>query len=150
MVTTCSACGGEAESGAVKCPSCGTQLTGGTASMPVVTGEDRSAALTEVGPTADPSLVIVKGPDAGERFVLDRAQVAIGRDPDAVIFLNDVTVSRQHAVVTVAGSQVSIVDRGSLNGTYVNGAIVEEATLSDGDHVQIGRFVLVFFTGVGG
>ena len=118
--------------------------------MQVVTGEDRAAVLTEVGPAAEPSLVIVKGPDAGERFVLDRLSVAIGRDPDAVIFLNDVTVSREHAVVTVDGSTVSIVDRGSLNGTYLNGDIVEEATLSDGDHIQIGRFVLVFFTGVGG
>jgi pSer/pThr/pTyr-binding forkhead associated (FHA) protein len=149
MVTTCSACGSEVEPGAVKCPSCGTQLTGGTASMPVVDGEDRSAVLTEVGPAAKPSLVIVKGPDAGERFVLDRARLAIGRDPDDVIFLNDVTVSREHAVVTVSGSDVTIADRGSLNGTYVNGVIIEEAKLSDGDHVQIGRFVLVFFTGVG-
>jgi pSer/pThr/pTyr-binding forkhead associated (FHA) protein len=117
--------------------------------MQVVEGEDRSAVLTEVGPAAQPSLVIVKGPDAGERFVLDRSPVAIGRDPEAVIFLNDVTVSREHAVVTVDGTDVSIADRGSLNGTYVNGVIIEEATLSDGDHVQIGRFVLVFFTGVG-
>jgi pSer/pThr/pTyr-binding forkhead associated (FHA) protein len=118
--------------------------------MQVLPGDDRAPLLTEVGPAAEPSLVIVKGPDAGERFVLDRAAVAIGRDPEAVIFLNDVTVSREHAVVNVEGSTVSIADRGSLNGTYVNGDIIEEATLSDGDHVQIGRFVLVFFTGVGG
>ena len=118
--------------------------------MTVLAADDRSAALTEVGPAAEPSLVIVKGPDAGERFVLDRPKIAIGRDPDAVIFLNDVTVSREHAVVTVDGATVSIVDRGSLNGIYVNDAIVEQAELADGDHVQIGRFVLVFFTGVGG
>ena len=150
MVTTCSACGSEVDPSAVKCPSCGTQLAGGTASMQVVTGDDRAAILTEVGPAAEPSLVIVKGPDAGERFVLDRARVVIGRDPDSIIFLNDVTVSREHAVVLVEGSGVSISDRGSLNGTYVNGEIVENATLADGDHVQIGRFVLVFFTGLGG
>jgi pSer/pThr/pTyr-binding forkhead associated (FHA) protein len=117
--------------------------------MPVLADEQPGAVVTEVGPAAKPSLVIVKGPDAGERFVLDRPQVAIGRDPDSVIFLNDVTVSREHALVTVQDQRVAIEDRGSLNGTYVNGNIVEQAELADGDHVQIGRFVLVFFTGVG-
>ena len=52
-------------------------------------------------------------------------------------------------MVSVDGPKVVITDRGSLNGTYVNGSIIEQAALSDGDHVQIGRFLLVFFTGVG-
>ena len=149
MAKTCSACGSEVEPGAVKCPSCGAQLAGSTSQMQVVGGGENATVLTEVGPAPEPSMVIVKGPDVGERFVLDRPRVAIGRDPDSIIFLNDVTVSRDHAVVFVNGTQVTVTDRGSLNGTYVNGELIEQAELVDGDHVQIGRFVLVFFTGVG-
>jgi len=56
-------------------------------------------------------------------------------------------VSRQHAVVVRQGSAWLIRDLGSLNGTYVNGERVEEAALTQGDDVQIGRFRLVVFIG---
>lgn len=146
-MTTCPACGSEVDREAVKCPSCGTQLAG-TAQMGAVAGGEAAAAMPEeIGPAAQPSFVVVKGPDTGERFVLEADRITIGRDPESDIFLNDVTVSREHAVVSIDGNAVSIADRGSLNGTYVNGAIADQATLADGDHVQVGRFVLVFFVG---
>jgi pSer/pThr/pTyr-binding forkhead associated (FHA) protein len=145
-MTTCPACGSEVERDAVKCRSCGTQLAG-TAQMGVVAGPETGAVPAEIGPAAQPSFVVVKGPDTGERFVLSGGEVAIGRDPESDIFLNDVTVSREHAVVSLEADDATIVDRGSLNGTYVNGSIVDQAPLSDGDHVQIGRFLLVFFAG---
>jgi pSer/pThr/pTyr-binding forkhead associated (FHA) protein len=146
-MTTCPACGSEVERDAGKCRSCGTQLAG-TAQMGVVADPDAGAAVpAEIGPAAQPSFVVVKGPDTGERFVLSGEEVTIGRDPESDIFLNDVTVSREHAVVSLEGDDVSVVDRGSLNGTYVNGSIVDQARLADGDHVQVGRFLLVFFAG---
>lgn len=145
-MTTCPACGSEVERDAAKCPSCGTQLAG-TMQMGVVAGPEAGVVPEEIGRITQPSFVVVKGPDTGERFILSEGQVTIGRDPNSDIFLNDVTVSREHAVVTVAGSEASVVDRGSLNGTYLNGSIVDQAALSDGDHLQIGRFLLVFFTG---
>jgi len=145
---TCPECGAELEPGATKCRACGAQ-TEGTAAMPPVVTESESYAA-EALPTAEPSLVIVKGPDIGERFVLDRAEIMVGRDPDSTIFLNDITVSRRHALVTVDDSVVTVEDLGSLNGTSVNGETVEKTRLADGDHVQIGRFLLVFFWGVGG
>jgi pSer/pThr/pTyr-binding forkhead associated (FHA) protein len=104
----------------------------------------------EVVATEQPSFVVVKGPDTGERFVIDRDELTIGRGSDRDVFLNDVTVSREHALVTARDGVVRISDAGSLNGTYVNGDSVEEAELSDGDHVQVGRFLLVFFAGSGG
>ncbi len=115
--------------------------------MPVVESGGAERIPAEVGPAEQPSFVVVKGPDSGERFVLDRPEITIGRSPDSSIFLNDVTVSREHAVATIEGSSVTVADRGSLNGTYVNGSIVDQARLADGDHVQIGRFLLVFFAG---
>jgi pSer/pThr/pTyr-binding forkhead associated (FHA) protein len=145
-MTTCPACGSEVQRDAAKCLSCGTQLVG-TAQMGAVDGSENGAVPEQIGPTALPSFVVVKGPDTGERFVLRGDEVTIGRDPASDIFFNDVTVSREHAVVGLEDDEVTVADRGSLNGTYVNGSIVDQARLADGDHVQIGRFLLVFFAG---
>jgi pSer/pThr/pTyr-binding forkhead associated (FHA) protein len=95
-----------------------------------------------------PLLVVRKGPQPGERFFLDRPRLVIGRDPESDIFLNDMTVSRAHAVVFSDEHGVRVADAGSLNGTYVNGAVAEEAVLSDGDVLQIGTFQMLFLSGV--
>ena len=63
--------------------------------------------------------------------------------------LNDMTVSRHHANLDlshVALGYASIKDLGSLNGTWVDGAIVNEANLKDGSTIQIGTFRMVFHT----
>jgi pSer/pThr/pTyr-binding forkhead associated (FHA) protein len=151
-MTKCPSCGSELESPANVCPDCGAQLEGVTASLPVIEGP---SAVTAERPSAErPVLVVVKGAEVGERFEIDRPSLSIGRAPESDVFLNDVTVSRNHATVLLAdGGSVSIRDEGSLNGTYVNGALVSEAPLRDGDHVQVGRFQMVFFAakrGAGG
>jgi pSer/pThr/pTyr-binding forkhead associated (FHA) protein len=93
-------------------------------------------------------LVMTRGPNAGTRLVLDKPLTSAGRHPDSDLFLDDVTVSRRHAVFRVTGdNDVGIIDAGSLNGTYVNRARVDEATLAHGDEVQLGRVRLVFLTG---
>jgi pSer/pThr/pTyr-binding forkhead associated (FHA) protein len=75
--------------------------------------------------------------------------LTVGRDPDCDIFLNDVTVSRRHARLLVGERGVSVEDTDSLNGTYVNGVLVDRAALRMGDALQIGRFQM-FFIGGGG
>jgi pSer/pThr/pTyr-binding forkhead associated (FHA) protein len=89
-------------------------------------------------------LVVVRGPNAGSRFLLDRERTSIGRHPDSDIFLDDVTVSRRHAIVSRGERSMLVADNGSLNGTYVNGERVEERELATGDEVQIGRFKVLF------
>ena len=71
-------------------------------------------------------------------------RVTIGRHPDAAIFLDDVTVSRNHAVVVREGDAWVIVDEGSLNGTYVNRRRGDRTVLGDGDEIQIGKYKLTF------
>lgn len=96
-----------------------------------------------------PTLTIVKGPQIGETFELNAATITIGRDTNNSVFLNDMTVSRHHAnldLSTIASGYASIRDLGSLNGTWVDGAIVSEATLKDGSTIQIGTFRMVFHT----
>ena len=90
-------------------------------------------------------LVVLRGPNTGARFLLDDDEVMSGRHPDSDIFLDDVTVSRKHAVFRRSGGVFRVQDVGSLNGTYVNRKLVDEAVLSTGDEVQIGKFRLVFY-----
>ena len=95
----------------------------------------------------DISLRVVKGPQVGERFFLEGDRITIGRDPKAQLFLSDITVSREHAIIVRDGADVRIMDASSLNGTYLNGNIVDEASLKDGDILQIGTFQLRFCWG---
>ena len=96
-----------------------------------------------------PSLTIVKGPQSGETFELEDSEITLGRDPSNSIFLNDMTVSRHHAVIDLSGldsGAVTIQDLGSLNGTWVDGAIISKTYIKDGSTIQIGTFRLIFHT----
>ena len=98
---------------------------------------------------AHPTLTIVKGPQIGEVFELDAPLITLGRDPRNSVFLNDMTVSRHHARMdlgNIASGYATIEDLGSLNGTWVDGAIVSKAGLKDGSTIQIGTFRMVFHT----
>ena len=98
----------------------------------------RSARIT------DPVISIIKGPQTGNTFEITEPETSIGRDPANAIFLNDMTVSRTHAKIVRTPFGTSIEDLGSLNGTWVDGAIVNAAPLHDGSTVQIGTFTLVY------
>ncbi len=62
----------------------------------------------------------------------------IGRAPDNDIVVSDLSVSRYHAELRLAGVTYQIVDLGSHNGTFVNGQRVSAAPLAEGDIVGIG------------
>ena len=118
-----------------------------------VLGEPRSSALADVLsspaeelPKGSALVVVKRGPNAGSRFLLHQPVACAGRHPGADIFLDDVTVSRHHAEFRLENGQFSIVDVGSLNGTYVNREPVDSAVLANGDEIQLGKFRLVFVT----
>ncbi|MGV8082565.1 MAG: FHA domain-containing protein [Coriobacteriia bacterium] len=114
-----------------------------TASFSVV-AEEPLAPVEKVERCEYPTLIVRKGPQPGERFIIDRPRLTIGRDPKCDVFLNDMTVSRTHAVVEQRDGSVTISDSGSLNGTSVNGDVVDHAILHDGDVLQIGTFQMVY------
>ena len=91
-------------------------------------------------------LISTRGAVSGSRYLLDEDKVTVGRDSRADILLDDSTVSRSHAVFIRANGVFTVVDSGSLNGTYVNRQRVERAQLKNGDEIMIGKFRLVFFT----
>ena len=101
----------------------------------------------EALPQGSGLLVVKRGPNAGSRFLLDRATTTAGRHPNSNIFLDDVTVSRRHAEFRCVSGEFQVVDVGSLNSTFVNREPVDWAVLANGDEVQIGKFRLVFLTG---
>ncbi len=88
--------------------------------------EELGEALAEL-PEGMGMLVVRKGPIAGSRFILDDETTALGRHPDSDIFLDDITVSRRHAVVRRAAAGYEVSDVGSLNGTYVDHERVDTA-----------------------
>ena len=92
-------------------------------------------------------LVVLHGPNTGARFLLDADEVSTGRHPNSDIFLDDVTVSRKHAIFHRHGDAFLVRDVGSLNGTYVNRQRIDEVALKTRDEVQIGKFRLVFYAG---
>ena len=110
--------------------------------------QDPAVSGVDALPEGAALLVVKRGPNAGSRFLLDRAVTSAGRHPDSDIFLDDVTVSRRHAEVTLDGRQYVLSDVGSLNGTYVDGERIESEVLREGAQIQVGKFRLVFVIGV--
>ena len=106
--------------------------------------EEGATSLQDAG-IKGPALVVRSGGGrAGETFSLDGDRTTIGRSPDCDIFLDDVTVSRRHAVVSRTNGELSIEDLGSLNGTFLNRRRIETGALTDGDELQIGKYRLTF------
>ena len=67
----------------------------------------------------------------------------IGRLETKEIILDDVTVSRNHAFISVDDQTVIITDEKSTNGIFVNGELTDESVLSSGSRIQIGKFSLI-------
>jgi hypothetical protein len=91
------------------------------------------------------SLVIrLGGGRAGDQYPVLAERTTIGRAPQSDVFLDDVTVSREHAVLERRDDGIHIVDLSSLNGTYVNRERVDDALLADGDELQVGKYRLTY------
>jgi hypothetical protein len=153
----CNQCGHRNPPGSNFCSSCGAALNLGevedTTMTHVVTPAEERDAEEDLKVSPDDLaeggalLVVRKGPNEGSKYMLDAEVTRAGRHPDSDIFLDDITVSRRHAEIVRRADGFHVLDVGSLNGTYVNRDRVEEAKLSNGDELQIGKFKLVFFTG---
>jgi hypothetical protein len=161
----CTRCGHENPAEARFCANCGTPVRG----VPPASDVTLTISITEIEtlegeraeglspqdqvamdglPPASALLLVQRGPGSGSRFLLDKDVTTAGRHPDSDIFLDDVTVSRRHVEFRrVEGGRFLVRDLGSLNGTYVNRDRIDEASLSAGDEVQIGKYRLIFLAG---
>jgi hypothetical protein len=152
MALHCPECGFVNPEGANYCQKCGAFLArseGDEASTMAYkvgeTGEYEPVDVTDEVDKAGAALVIRSGGGrAGESFTIDRDRMSIGRTPDAAVFLDDVTVSRNHALLVRRQDGLYIDDLGSLNGTYVNRRRIESHKLDDGDEIQVGKYKLSY------
>jgi hypothetical protein len=108
-------------------------------------GELVPVELEEVIAHGSALVIRAGGGRVGESFPVEGERMSIGRRPDAGVFLDDITVSRDHALLIRRGEMWHIDDCGSLNGTYVNRERIESShRLEEGDEVQIGKYKLTF------
>ena len=148
----CTTCGHRNPDEAHFCANCGTPLQDeATISFSPIEAEDPAhPEELPLGSDLEPGqalLVVQRGPNAGSKYLIDKDVTTAGRHPESDIFLDDVTVSRQHAEFRRDDGRFFVRDAGSLNGTYVNRQRVDETQLANGDELQIGKFRLVFYAG---
>jgi FHA domain/zinc-ribbon domain len=150
----CPECGFANADGANYCQRCGAFLAqsepnpGATTATYKVseTGEFEEIELANVVSRGAALVIRAGGGRAGESFPLEGDRLTVGRRPDSDVFLDDITVSRDHAVLVRRGQDYFLDDCGSLNGTYVNRHRIESHRLADGDELQIGKYKLAFLS----
>ena len=154
MATICPECGSANGEGANFCQRCGASLRAETSegagdSVTATYRIDESGELVPVEldevTARGPALVVrAGGGRVGESFPIEGERMSIGRRPDSAVFLDDITVSRDHALLIRRGDDWHLDDCGSLNGTYVNRGRIESHRLEEGDEVQVGKYKLTF------
>jgi hypothetical protein len=150
----CPECGFVLTEGANYCQRCGAyvgtreptreDVTTATYVVDEQTGELRPVDVTDVAAASGALVIRSGGGRVGQSFPLAGERVTIGRSPDAQVFLDDVTVSRDHAVLVQRNGDWFLDDSGSLNGTYVNRRRIDSHRLQDGDELQIGKYKLTY------
>jgi len=149
----CPECGFVNAEGANYCQKCGAFLgdvsqgeTGDTTVSYQIgeTGELTPVDLEKVAQEGATLVIRAGGGRAGETFSISGEQTRIGRSPEAEVFLDDVTVSRNHALLVSRRDGLYIDDLGSLNGTYVNRRRIESHRLQNGDELQVGKYKLTY------
>jgi FHA domain-containing protein len=150
----CPECGFVVTEGANYCQRCGAyvaardeardDVTTATYVIDEQTGELRPVDVGDVAATTGALVIRAGGGRVGQSFPLDGERLTIGRSPEAEIFLDDVTVSRDHAVLVRRSGAWYLDDSGSLNGTYVNRRRIDSHKLEDGDELQVGKYKLTY------
>ena len=146
MSEQCPICGSELAN-KNRCDACGYSLLEKTSGFkPIdVRGEDMDASK-EMPPVQEfeSSLQIVNGPQRGARYSIKEESLTIGRDPSNDIFLNDRSVSRNHAKLSLVGPMCKIEDLNSFNGIWINNQNISTKMLENGDLIQIGSVVFKY------
>jgi len=147
-VVYCSECGYQNPESANYCSRCGALLARGEQSETTQALTPEEVGDLELGEEfglEGPALVVrAGGGRAGESFRPAGERTRIGRSPDCDIFLDDVTVSRNHAVLVEENGKFFVEDQQSLNGTFVNRKRIDRVPLEEGDELQVGKYRMTF------
>jgi pSer/pThr/pTyr-binding forkhead associated (FHA) protein len=154
-VNRCPECGSEVTPEMKFCAECGARLVHAqsTVSYAPSFGEDEEGAPAAARNDAPEGAALieldqVEGTAGRRMHDIGDELVTVGRSPESDIFLDDVTVSRQHAEIfrreRPEEKGFRIRDAGSLNGTYVNRVRVDSVDLRNGDEIQVGKYRFKF------
>lgn len=120
MRTKCPICLQEFDDVVDECPACGFKFSGNTEKFkPIKTKDtqvDKNTQNVNNNPGETPALRVISGPQGELVLPLTKPNMTIGRSPNSDIFLNDRTVSREHAVISKNGDVYQIADVNSYNG----------------------------------
>jgi len=128
-------------------PTRSAQSTTATYVVDQTSGEMRPVDVESVASGGGALVIRSGGGRVGQSFPLRGGRMTIGRTPEADLFLDDVTVSRDHASLVRRQDAWYLDDSGSLNGTYVNRHRIDSHRLEDGDEVQVGKYKLTYLAG---
>jgi FHA domain len=110
---------------------------------PIACLDERTLSqASEAGPVRSGRYLEVQGPDRTLLLPVLDDVIHIGRGLSADLHLDETSVSRRHAILVPRPSGARILDDRSSNGTFVNGRRVQQADLSNGDVIVVGRVVL--------
>lgn len=142
MANVCPICQSKVPEGSSSCPACNFNMNVVTQAFKPVTANND---VDTDGPSElKASMRMVRGPQVGAVYPLDKDVISIGRNPQSDIFLNDMTVSREHADITRHADSLIINDHHSFNGVWINNKTVESHVLRPGDYIQIGKYDFVY------
>jgi len=96
--------------------------------------------------TTVPKLILMDAAGIVKQVPLERPSTTLGRGPNNDLSLDTRRASRAHAVIDVEGTRVTITDLHSLNGTLVNGELIDQHLLEHGDSIEIGSVELRYVT----
>ena len=157
MARHCPECGFVVTEGANYCQRCGAyvaardesrdDVTTATYVIDEQTGELRPVDVNDVAAASGALVIRSGGGRVGQSFPLTGERMTIGRSPETDVFLDDVTVSREHATLVRRSGHWLLDDSGSLNGTYVNRRRIDSHRLEDGDELQVGKYKLTYLAG---
>ncbi|TAM49834.1 MAG: FHA domain-containing protein [Acidobacteria bacterium] len=121
------------------------------ANKQILDGSDSAAAAAASLPPLAPlptakrySLAVIMGANAGQIHVVRQPRVVLGRGDESDVQLQDSEVSRRHAMIEIHGDEAVVTDLGSTNGTYVDAARVQRATIGSNDEFSLGTTTLMF------
>ena len=88
-------------------------------------------------------LTVVSGPNRGTSFPVQQGEITIGRQAGNSVVLQNSKVSKLHCLLVVNNETVEVRDKGSSNGTFVNGVLLRNSrSIQPGDRISVGDFVL--------
>jgi predicted Zn finger-like uncharacterized protein len=108
----------------------------------ITTSRLQAAGMMELPADKKYSLAVLDGRASGQIFQIVKTRTVIGR-AGCDITLDDPECSRQHAVVEVMGSRVTVSDLKSTNGTFVDGKRIDQANLENQTEFRVGEHVFM-------